>query len=256
MNVKKVIKSLIGELGYKLIKVDKDIEWPIELTNFEREIVNRILRENLSMTSIERLCSTVLACRYVIERKIEGDFVECGVWRGGHALIAAKMFKNAGVNKRVYLYDTFEGMTLPSEKDVKNSNNELASKEFFLKQKQTHNEWCYASIEDVKENFEKWGVLSDEVIFIKGDVCQTLDIKELRPREISILRLDTDWYESTKKELEVLYPNLVKGGVLAIDDYGHWAGSKQATDEYFTNNRNRPFFQCADYSGRIAIKID
>src|SRR5262249_6800965 len=120
----------------------------------------------------------------------------------------------------------------------------------------THNEWCYASLDDVRNNFVNVGLLSNNVVFVQGDVTQTLANEENLPKSISVLRLDTDWYESTKKELEVLYPRLNRGGVLLIDDYGYWAGSKQATDEFFAKNQNRPFLQYTDSSGRLAVKFD
>ena len=118
-----------------------------------------------------------------------------------------------------------------------------------------HNEWCYASFADVRQNFEKRGFNSN-IEFVKGDVCKTLDdYFEMLPKNISILRLDTDWYESTKKELETLYPRVSNGGCLIMDDYGHWSGAKKATDEYFDLNGNRPFLSYSDYTGRVAVKV-
>jgi hypothetical protein len=70
------------------------------------------------------------------------------------------------------------------------------------------------------------------------------------------LRLDTDWYKSTKTELEWLYPTLSNSGVLIIDDYGHWQGSRKAVDEYFANSEYKPLFNVVDYTGRSAIKIN
>ena len=74
------------------------------------------------------------------------------------------------------------------------------------------------------------------------------------PEQIAILRLDTDWYESTKTELEVLYPRLAPGGICILDDYGHWQGARQAVDEYFSHNQPRPLIMPVDFSGRIFIK--
>ena len=90
--------------------------------------------------------------------------------------------------------------------------------------------------------------------FIKGKVEDTLLENNNLPKEISLLRLDTDFYESTKKELEVLYPRLVSGGVLIIDDYGHWKGSKRAVDEYFQLNKNFEWLHRIDYASRLLIK--
>lgn len=90
--------------------------------------------------------------------------------------------------------------------------------------------------------------LSSQVILIEGDVLETLVKTQNIPGKISVLRLDTDWYESTKKELEVLYPKLAVGGVLMIDDYGYWGGAKKAVDEYFADIP-RPFLQYTDSAG-------
>lgn len=254
--IKKSIQAIFNGFGLEIRKkASTEVKMPVELTKEEVEIVNYIKKNNLSMASYERLWATLMACKYSIDQNIEGDFVECGVWRGGNALIAAALFRLYGVNKKVYCFDTFGGMTPPTEKDRHASNNKSALEDFLKNQTDTHNEWCYASLEDVKNNFKQFGLLNENVVFVKGDVCKTLDIEENIPKTISVLRLDTDWYESTKKELEVLYPRISIGGPLLIDDYGHWAGSKEATDEYFKKYNNRPFFQYTDYTGRVAIKI-
>ena len=96
--------------------------------------------------------------------------------------------------------------------------------------------------------------ISDNFKFIEGDILKTLLNKSNVPDKISVLRLDTDWYESTKIELEVLYPKLQKGGVILIDDYGHWGGCKKAVDEYFSKMQNKPLFIPSDYTGRVAVK--
>jgi O-methyltransferase len=115
-------------------------------------------------------------------------------------------------------------------------------------QRDSHNDWCYASLDDVKANFRNAGLLNDNIMFIQGDVAVTLEV-------LAALRLDTDWYESTKKELEFLYPRLSVGGVLLVDDYGHWAGAREAVDEYFKRYNNRPFLIYNDNTGRAGVKI-
>ena len=211
-----------------------------------------VLRNRLSMTSVERLATTIMACKHVVSREIPGDFVECGVWRGGHPILAAWTFQNLGSDRRVFLFDTFAGMTAPSGKD----SDASAMRGFLENQRVTHNEWCYASLEDVKQNLEKAGLLNDRVVFVKGDVLDTLSKEELLPKRISVLRLDTDWYESTKRELEILYPRLSVCGSLIIDDYGHWAGARDATEEYFSSSGGRPFLQYIDYTSRAGVKCE
>ena len=113
------------------------------------------------------------------------------------------------------------------------------------------NIWAYSSINEVNDNI-KVKVPKNNIKLIKGPVEETLIHKDNIPEKISLLRLDTDFYESTKIELEVLYPKLVKGGFLIIDDYGHWKGSRKAVDDYF--NKEVPFIHFVDETCRLIIK--
>jgi O-methyltransferase len=237
----------------KLGKIIKKM--PIELSIEEKELIIEIKEKNLTMTSYERLCSTVMACKHAIDKDIPGDFVECGVWRGGNAILAAAILKLHKSNKKIYLFDTFEGMTAPTDKDKMASTSTLAIHTFLQQQREDHNNWCYASLEDVMNNFHTSNLVGDHIKFIKGDVLETLNCLANIPSSIAILRLDTDWYESTKKELEVLYPKLSIGGTLIIDDYGFWAGARQAVDEYFVEHYPGPLLQYIDNTGRMGIKF-
>lgn len=254
--LEKLVKKTFESLGYeKRKKGRKSVRMPIELSPAECDIIDYVKSKKISMVSYERLWATLMACKHVINSDIEGDFVECGVWRGGNAIIAAAMFDLYGAQRNVWLFDTFKGMTAPTEVDIRASDGQVATSKYLAHQRSDHNEWAYASLEDVKENFRSKELLSDNVIFVEGDVCATLDQEKNIPSKISVLRLDTDWYESTKKELEVLYPKMSMGGFLILDDYGSWSGSKKATDEYFDRLRNRPFFHYIDNPGRIAVKV-
>jgi hypothetical protein len=197
--------------------------------------------------------ATVMACKYIIERGIEGDFVECGVWRGGNAILAAYMFSLYQSKYKIWLFDSFNGTIETNDNEYFYVNGKTCKSLFqFIKKKHDGgSSIAYASLDEVKNNFSKAGLLNDNIIFVQGNVIHTLDT--IAPEKISILRLDTDWYESTKKELDVLYPKLCRHGILIIDDYGAWSGSKKATDEYFINIR-RPFFQYTDWTGRMGIK--
>ena len=194
----------------------------------------------------------MMACKYAVEQNIIGDFVECGVWRGGNALLAAAIFKSYGSNKKVYLFDTFEGMTKPQLIDESAANGKSALNEFNKRQKRDYNDWCYASIDDVKDSFRRFNLLNENVTFVKGDVLKTLDDERSLPIDISVLRLDTDWYESTLHELKCLYPKLQKSGILIIDDYGCWRGCQKAVDEYF--GAAQPFFYAIDTEAVVATK--
>jgi O-methyltransferase len=256
--LKKIIQDTLNRFGYEIRRTSKSLiigSMPVELSVAEREIVHGIMSNKLTMVSYERLWTTVMACKYVVDRDIEGDFVECGVWRGGNALAAAEIFKLYKSKRDVWLFDTFKGMTAPTDLDIRASDGQPARTRYVIDQRETHNDWCYASLDDVRKSFTNRG-LESNIHFIQGDVCETLNSDQSKlPARISVLRLDTDWYESTKKELEVLYPKLTPGGCLIIDDYGHWSGSKKATDEYFEKNRNRPFLQYTDCTGRVAVKV-
>jgi hypothetical protein len=217
---------------------------------------NDILRsvKPYTMTSPERVSAILEAVRYVIKASLPGDIVECGVWRGGTMMAVAQSLRNLGkMEKDLYLFDTFEGMPSPGESDV-DFRGRLAKKDFLTRKRtdDTSN-WCYASLADVQSNLDSVGYVKSKIRYVVGKVEETLP--DHAPGEISILRLDTDWYESTKHELVYLYPRLVKGGVLIIDDYGHWQGARKAVDEYFFDNGISLLLNRIDYTGRIGVKV-
>lgn len=222
----------------------------------DREIVERALP--LTMTGVARLQAVVGAVRHCERRGIAGALAECGVWRGGSVLAMILTLLEAGTTDRdIYLYDTFEGMTEPTELDVSAIDGSALE--------------TWRRAEDAGER--PWSQLFDPETFNEDAVRSTLidtgypaerihliagPVEETLPREapdsLALIRLDTDWYESTRHELEHLYPRLAEGGVLIIDDYGHWEGARRAVDEYFAENPPRPKLGEIDYTGRIAFK--
>jgi len=202
-----------------------------------------------TMTSVEALFALYSGVNYVLDRQIPGDFVECGVWRGGSSLLVALMLQAKGVmDRKVLLYDTFSGMPTPTEFDV----DKYGRSGFEMMQAYSDEiGWCYASLQDVKSIFVAQ-CFNFPVEFIEGDVMTTLHSHQ--PAEIALLRLDTDWYESTALEYDVLYPKVSDGGVLIIDDYGVWAGSRKATDDYFMAVP-KPLIVRVDKEVRIAVKL-
>jgi len=246
------MRRFIRNLGFDVVRYKKYIESPAELTPHEFEIIPYIINNELSMCSPQRLIATLLAVRHSILHDIPGDFVECGVYRGGNALIAAHLFKLYDQDRKVFLYDTFSGMTEPTDNDNYISSGLSVMEEFLSKKMFKGSSWAFCSKDEVENNFRKAGLLSSTV-FVEGDVMQTL-LGNVLPLKISTLRLDTDWYESTKKELQVLYPLLSHGGALIVDDYGAFSGAKKATDEYFTSYASKPLFNYIDYTGRIGVK--
>lgn len=242
--------SILHRFGLRLVRHEPR---PVEFDDEDAGVVEAVLGRRLTMAGPERLFTTLLACRHVCSAGVEGDFVECGVWRGGNSIVAADVFLRHSPDRRVFLFDTFAGMTEPTAEDFNNRDRQSAMPMYRRSMRDSHNEWCYASLGDVEANFSAFGLPGSRVRFIRGDVVETLGVPGNLPERISVLRLDTDWYESTKRELEVLWPRLQLGGVLIIDDYGHWGGAKQAVDEFF-DGRRRPFLTYTDYTGRVAVK--
>ncbi|MCA3439471.1 MAG: class I SAM-dependent methyltransferase [Rhodobacter sp.] len=215
---------------------------------------------NYTMTSKEIMFSTYQAARYVAERGIPGDIVECGVWRGGSALLAGLAVRAAEIRRprrkwlasrrrRLWLYDTFEGMTVPTDQDVDLTGTSAAQ---YMAEHSDEGRWCYADEADVRQVLASEGFGPKDVEIVRGDVAKTL--RASRPRRIALLRLDTDWYESTKAELELLFPRLSRGGVLIIDDYGHWEGARQAVDEFFAREPGL-LLNRIGYAVRVAVKV-
>jgi hypothetical protein len=224
-------------LGLELKRV---LPPPVEEANdpiFEK--VKRIVE-----TSRERVLVLCDAVDHVVRMNVKGAFVECGVWRGGSSMAAALAFLRAGDGQReLHLFDTFEGMPPPTHEDREASTGKPGLSEF------KGRVFCYAPMEEVRSNMASTGYDMSKVHFHKGMVEDT--IPRLAPAKIALLRLDTDWYVSTKHELENLWPNLSPGGFLLIDDYGHFTGAKKAVDEFFGG---RQFLFRIDYTGRLAIR--
>lgn len=206
-----------------------------------------------TMTSAERMFALWTATRYVVEARIPGDLVECGVYRGGSAMVMAHALRSIGSTDRtLWLYDTFEGMPEPGEFDMRAQSTAESTEtrsRWASEQRDGHNAWCFAPLDEVHTNMQRTGYPTDRVRLVKGRVEDT--IPDSAPERIAVLRLDTDWYASTRHELEHLYPLVSPGGVLILDDYGHWEGARRAVDELMAN---RPLLlNRIDYSGRLAV---
>ena len=206
------------------------------------------------MTSIERVFALRQAIRYILDHNIPGDIVECGVWKGGSMMAVAKSLLECGSGDRtLYLFDTFEGMTEPTEAD-KDFTGELAADLLKKSEKATAWIWAYASKAEVSHNMRDTGYDTSNTVIVRGKVEETLPGSA--PDTIALLRLDTDWYESTYHELLHLYPRLSVGGVLIIDDYGHWGGARRAVDQYIKEHNLKLLLNRVDYTGRICVKIE
>lgn len=207
-----------------------------------------------TMTGQERVYALVNAVGYIVRNYIPGDFVECGVWKGGSIMAAALTLSALSCTDRyLYLYDTFEGFVKPTEVDI-NLQGESASEKFERTRiSDNSSDWCNVSLDEVKKAVYSTGYDTEKFRFVKGKIEDT--IPGTVPERVALLRLDADWYESTHHELIHLFPKLSYGGVIIIDDYGHWQGARKAVDEYVEQYEINILFHRIDYTGRIGIRI-
>ncbi len=249
MKISQIINYPLGLLGLKLSRkpaADRDPQKDIGSDKEFLRLYEKV--KQYTLAGPERSYALYKSIQYILKKNIKGDLVECGVWKGGSAMLMAYCLLEAGVNDReILLYDTFEGMTQPGEMD-----GDFEKKEWErLKTVNGGSNWCRSSIDEVLKNMALTGYPAAHVKLIKGKVEETITAGISSP--IALLRLDTDWYESTRHELIHLYPRLERGAVLIIDDYGAWQGARKATDEYFSLN-GPVYLSRIDWTGRLVIK--
>lgn len=257
--MKKLILKAFRSLGYDVVRYTpssadkKPARGQMgldDVSEADRDIIQRV--SSFTMTGIERLSALISAIRYLERRNIQGSVVECGVWRGGSSMAAAlALLQEKNPGRDLYLFDTFEGMTPPTDVD-KTVDGKLAQT-YLNNDPEKKGVWCVAGLEDVQENMASTGYPTDRVHYIKGPVEETIPAQSPKG-PIALLRLDTDWYESTRHELVHLFPQLVPGGVLIIDDYGHWTGARKAVDEFLAEQPLAYYLHRIDYTGRILFK--
>jgi len=230
---------------------------PSPASDADRRIIERALP--YTMTGVPRLQALIDAVRYCERRGIPGAFAECGVWRGGSVLAMILVLQELGASERdVFLFDTFDGMPAPSGRDATASIGQPASEIWEAARSDPAHPWRETfdprliGEEAVRETVLGTGYPAERVHLVRGPVEETLPSRA--PQQIALLRLDTDWYQSTRHELEQLYPRLATGGVLIVDDYGHWQGCREAVDEYFGRHAAPVLLTRIDYTGRLAIK--
>jgi O-methyltransferase len=251
------LRRVIRWTGYDIVRRNMAplaaLEYPPDFGSEHISIIERV--RPYTMTSFERLYALIEAVHYITRRAIPGSIVECGVWRGGSMMASALTLQGLGCSDRdLYLFDTFEGMPKPDAVDI-NYKGLPAMATF--REHQTSDDgsaFCHATLPDVQAAMASTGYDPLRVHFIKGKVENTIPLKS--PDTIALLRLDTDWYHSTKHELEHLFPRLSLGGILIIDDYGHWRGARKATDEYLAQHAPSLFLNRIDYTGRLSVKTN
>jgi hypothetical protein len=230
---------------------------PADLAPADVAIIKRV--RPYTMTSAERIAALLGGVDHVVRRGLPGAFAECGVWRGGSVLaMALRLIELGDTSRDLYLFDTFEGMTAPTEHDQSRYDGSALKT---WQQAEGAGEKAWENMfnpsvfgqEQVRQVLLASGYPEQRIHLVPGTVETT--IPQQAPPQLALLRLDTDWYESTRHEMQHLYPRLVQGGVLIIDDYGHWDGCRKAVDEYFASGVTPPLLLArVDYTGRIAIK--
>jgi hypothetical protein len=240
------------KFGYDIIRHNPsfhDSSFPMDFDEEASAIIGKV--RNYTRTPPERVFVLVEAMRYIVNHDVPGAIVECGVWRGGSMMAAALTLKTMHCEDRdLYLYDTFEGNPAPGEEDIYHTGK--SAQEILEKhdKKDERSFWCRVGLEKVQRAMHSTEYRGT-IHFVQGKVEDT--IPEHSPEQIALLRLDTDWYESTRHELIHLFPRVVPGGIVIIDDYGHWQGSRKAVDEYLAEN-NLDLFLCRiDSSARVAV---
>jgi hypothetical protein len=248
-----MLRRLRHKLERRLAQATAD---PSLISEDDKAIIARA--RPYTMTSDARLQALIDAVRYCQERGVPGSFLECGVWRGGSVLTMILVLQELGVDDRdIYLYDTFEGMTEPTEHDTSQVDRP-ALEDWTEAQSKDERPWSELfgsdvfNEEAVRELLSGSGYPQERIHITRGPVEET--IPGVAPDQIALLRLDTDWYESTRHELHHLWPRLSDSGVLIIDDYGHWEGARRAVDEFFGTSAEPVLLNRIDYTGRIAIK--
>jgi len=187
-----------------------------------------------SLVGLAGLSQTYDLVAEIINNNLRGDIVECGVAQGGcSALMALKAFENNRKDRKIWLFDSFEGLPEPSDRDFKNGN-----KGDFIRPLDKGS--CLGTIEQVEELFSKMRIDKNNIMMIKGWFENTLPEYKAKIGKISLLRIDADWYESTKHCLENLYGSVIAEGFVVIDDYGTCFGAKKALDEFLEKKKLSP----------------
>ncbi|HTC25251.1 MAG TPA: TylF/MycF/NovP-related O-methyltransferase [Gemmatimonadales bacterium] len=243
--MRQILKRLLKSAGWQLNR-----RVPFDFSPEDVALLERVEPYTMTLPGSVYMCAR--ATEHVIRHGIPGDIVECGVWRGGSMMaIALTLLRLGDQSRDLYLFDTFEGMPSPTAQDVDFAGRAGASKVAAGRQPDGRS-WLYVSLEEVRQAVLGTGYDPARVHFVKGKVEDTLPAQA--PQQVSMLRLDTDWYESTRHELIHLFPRLSSGGILIIDDYGHWHGARLAVDEYFEKTCEPIFLSRIDYTGRIAVR--
>lgn len=174
-----------------------------------------------TMVGLRRMNNIQFCIEDVLEKNVQGDLIETGVWRGGSVIFMRAILKAYGVtNRKVWAADSFQGLPKPDEKTYPADQGDI----HYLMTN------LAVPLVEVQENFAKYGLLDDQVVFLEGWFKDTLPVAPIQ--QLALMRLDGDMYESTMDALQALYPKLSRGGYVIIDDYGYHEACRQAVEDY------------------------
>ena len=245
------LDRMVKPLGLRLTRSDYEIR---HAPAWQRDVVAKVTP--FTATDGPAIIGLLDAVDYIEANQILGEIVECGVFRGGSMMAAALglLHHTSQPRREIWLYDTFSGMTEPSSKDIR-SRDGLKARAVHDKEEKlpiSHQSdwyWVRAELEAVRSNISQTAYPDGLLRYVEGRVEDT--IPRETPRSIALLRLDTDWYESTRHELQHLVPLMTPGSVLIVDDYHYWEGSKHAVDEYFSTAGLSPLWTRISSSGAV-----
>lgn len=247
-SVKQRVRGALGRRGVVIQR-----EYGADLSQAVEQTIRAV--RPYTMTTVDRIEAVCSATEYILKYDIPGAFVESGVWMGGSSMAAAATLVKHGITDRdFYMYDTYEGIPAPGEEDALIGSDHESMAKWWQRENSDPNSapWLDAPIDTVRDNMARTGYDVERVRLIPGLVEDT--IPATAPEQIAFLRLDTDWYSSTKVELEILFPRLSPGGAMIIDDYGFTEGARKAVDEYFATYPHPVFLHRIDSCGRLVIK--
>jgi hypothetical protein len=243
---KRAIKRAVRRVGFDLVRHELPRDFDEELAATIRVV------QRFTMTTPELLEALVRSVRWICDNGIAGAVVECGVWRGGSMMAVARTLLEHGDLRELYLFDTFSGMTAPGPNDLR-SDGKTAHEALSIDVPGAASiaDFARADLTEVKRNMATTAYPPDRIRYIKGNVEDT--IPSQAPPRIALLRLDTDWYESTRHELKHLFPLVSHGGIVIVDDYGAWKGARKAVDEYLAKLDSPLMLHRIDFSGRLLM---
>ena len=176
--------------------------------------------------------------RDIDQHSVRGDVVECGVYNGGSAALMASVCTRSPMDRKIWLFDSFEGLPQPTERDGEKARGCIW--------------WCHGDLAKVRTIFDKLRISDSGVHIVKGWFRNTFPGVDIG--EIALLHIDADWYDSVRLCFERFYENVQPGGYIVIDDYGHWEGCRRATDEFLKERSIEVKLTRVDYTGRYFRK--